>query len=179
MAKPEARSVHARPGRIDAFTLVELLIVVVLVAIAATLTIPWLADTDATRVQAAARLLAADLDFAKIESITHPDDTCLVSFDQANNTYTVAKSSAPSTPMTDPSTNQPYVTQFGTGRAAESAGVTIQAYSLDGDNELAFGMYGQTDQTTQATITLQAGAYTVTVQVDPASGETSLQAVSP
>ncbi len=158
-----------------AFTLVELLIVVALMGIAASLAIPMLAGTDATRLQAAGRLLVADLGFAQLESITHADDPCVVTFDQANASYTLARTSAPSTPITDPGTNQPYVTQFGSGRAAELTGVSIQGYSLGGDNQLAFGIYGQTDQTTPAVITLQAGNLTVSVQIDPTSGEPSLQ----
>lgn len=157
-----------------ALTLVELLIVIMLVAIATTLAIPMLADTDATRLQAAARLLVADLDFTRIESITHADDPCVVTFDQPTGSYTVATTSDPGTPITDPATNQPYVTQFGSGRAAEMAGVSIQGYSLDGDDQVAFGMFGQIDQTTPATITLQAGSLTLTVQIDPASGEASV-----
>jgi prepilin-type N-terminal cleavage/methylation domain-containing protein len=158
-----------------AFSLVELLIVVVLVAIAATVAIPMLAGTDATRLRAAAQLLMADVAFAQMESITHADDPCVVTFNQANNSYTIARSSAPATPIADPDTNEPYVTKFGIGRAAELAGVSIQGYSLGGDNQLAFGIYGQTDQSTPAVITLQAGGQTVTVRVDSTSGEASLQ----
>lgn len=162
------------PGH-RAFTIVELLIVVVLMAIAATMVMPLFADSGATRLRAATRLLVADLAFAQIESITHADDTCVMSFDQANGAYTIAKSSAPTTPMTDPITNQPYVTQFGSGRASETAGVSIQAYSLGGDNKIVFGQYGEIDQTTAATITLQSGVLTMTVQIDPTSGEATIQ----
>ena len=167
---------NARPPTsvLCSFTLVEMLIVIVLVAIAATLAMPMLADTDATRLQAATRLLVADLAFAQIESITHADDPRVVTFDSVNASYTIAKSSAPGTPITEPITNQPYVTQFGSGRASEMTGVTIQGYSLGGDNRIAFGPYGETDQATTATITLQSGTLTMTVQIDPESGETSI-----
>jgi Tfp pilus assembly major pilin PilA len=99
----------------SAVTLVELLIVIVLIAIATTVAMPMLSDTAATRLQAAARLLAADLAYAQIEPIKHADDPCVVTFDQATASYSVAKSSAPATPVTNPATNQPYVTQFGSG----------------------------------------------------------------
>lgn len=153
----------------------ELLIVVVLVAITAALALPRMGDTRATRLREATRLLIADLAFAQVESIAHGDDPCVVTFDQANASYTIARSSAPGTPITEPATNTPYVTQFGAGRAAALAGVTIQSYSLGGDNQVAFGMFGQIDQTTAATITLQGGTMTMTVQIDAASGETSVQ----
>ena len=168
------RGARARAPDDRALTLVELLIVIVLIAIAATLAVPLTADTDATRLRAAARLLTADLAFALIESITHADDRCVVIFDQANGSYTIARSSAPGTPITEPITGQPYVTQFGSGRAAELAGVSIQGHSLDGDDRVDFGMFGQIDQTTAATITLQAGALSMTVRIDAASGEASI-----
>lgn len=165
-----------RPATGDrALTLVELLIVIVLLAIAATLAMPLVADTDATRLRAAARLLATDLAFAQIESITHADDPCVVIFDQANASYSLARSSAPGTPITGPITNQPYVTQLGSGRAAELAGVSIQSHSLDGDDRVEFGMFGQIDQTAAATVTLQAGTLSMTVRIDPTSGEASIQ----
>ena len=50
--------------------------------------------------------------------------------------------------------------------------MTIQSYSLDGDDRLGFGAYGQLDQATAASITLQSGSETLTIQVDPDSGET-------
>jgi hypothetical protein len=51
--------------------------------------------------------------------------------------------------------------------------VSIQSYSLDGDDKLVFGIYGETDQTTPATITLEVGGNSLTVQVDSTTGETS------
>ncbi|MCK4658115.1 MAG: prepilin-type N-terminal cleavage/methylation domain-containing protein [Phycisphaerae bacterium] len=157
-----------------AFTLVELLIVIVLVAIAASLVVPMLAGTDDSRLRAASRLLIADLAFAQIESITHADDPRLVSFDQANNSYTIAASSAPTTPINNPALNQPYVTQFGSGRASEMTGVTIQSHSLGGDDQVVFGILGQLDQADAATVTLQAGNIILTVQIDPTTGEASI-----
>ncbi len=154
--------------------MVELLIVLVLMAIAAVLALPMMNGTNTTRLRAAADLLMADLGFAQVESITHASDPCVVTFDTATATYTIARSSTPATPITNPADNRPYTTTFGTGRASEMTGVTIQAYSLDGDDKLGFGIFGQTDQTTPATITLQAGGSTITIQVDSTSGETSL-----
>lgn len=160
---------HRRP----AFTLVELLIVVLLMSIAATIAAPLLTQTGATRLQAASRLLIADLGFAQIESIAHAADPCVVTFNTSTSTYTIARKSTPGTPITNPGDNRPYSTTFGTGRASEMSGVTIESYSLDGDDKLGFGMYGETDQTTTATITLGAGGSTITIQVDAATGEAS------
>ena len=159
-----------------AFTIVELLIVIMVVAIAAVMALPLMGGTDDTKLSAAARLLMADLEFAQVESIAHADDPRVVVFDQGTNSYRVAASSAPATPITNPIGNTPYSTTFGAGRAAELGGVTIASYSLDGDAQLGFGALGQLDQATEASITLQAGTSTITVKVDPSSGETSATA---
>ncbi len=159
-----------------AFTIVELLIVLVVLAIAATLVVPLLATPHPTKLTAAAELIAADLGFAQTESITHADDPRVVTFNTSTSSWLVAKKSAPDTPITEPVTQAPYNTQLGTGRASQLAGVAIQSYSLGGDARLGFGKFGELDQTATATITLAAGGWTLVISVDPTSGEVSLGA---
>jgi len=152
---------------------VEVLLVVVLAGIIAVMALPMVGNTQSTRLAAAARLLMADIGFAQADSISHPDDPCVIVFDTAANSYKLTRASDTATAITNPADGQPYQTQLGLGRAAGATGVTLQGYSLNGDNKLGFGAYGQLDQATQATVTFQAGTYTITVQVDPTSGETS------
>jgi prepilin-type N-terminal cleavage/methylation domain-containing protein len=155
------------------FSLLEVLIVVIILAIAAVVAAPLVGQDDDSRLRAAASLLMADLGYAQVESISRPDDPCVVVFDTPNKKYHVARASASATPITNPSDGKPYTVQFGSGRAAELGRVSIQGYSLGGDAILGFGAYGQPDQSTTATITLQSGTSTLTVQVSAPSGETS------
>jgi prepilin-type N-terminal cleavage/methylation domain-containing protein len=159
---------------VKAFTLLELLIVMVILGLAATLAVPLVADQDSSGVQAAARLLTADLGYAQLEAISHADDRCRVTFDMSAGSYTLSRNSAPASPIAEPITGQPYATQFGAGRAAQAAGVAIQGYSLGGDNYISFGRYGELDQSTTATISLRRGAVTLTIQIDPTTGEVAL-----
>ena len=161
----------ARPAR--AFTVIELLIVVTIIAIAASLVIPMVEKTGTTRLRAATRMLVADLEFAQIESMSHGDDPRLVVLEGAGG-YRIAPRSAPATAITNGADGQAYRVTYGTGRAAELAGVTISAYALGGDLELGFGTYGQLDQDTPASITLAAAGHTVTVTVDPDTGEATV-----
>ena len=150
------------------------MIIVVVVGIAAALAVPMLGDTSVSKLRAAAQLLAADIAFAQVDSVAHGDDPRVIVFDTATATYHIAAASDTATPITNAVGNLPYIVTFGDGRAHQLGGVTIQSVSLDGDNELGFGIYGNTDQTTDATITLAAGGHTVTVTVDPSTGEATI-----
>jgi prepilin-type N-terminal cleavage/methylation domain-containing protein len=159
----------------SAFTLIELMIVLVILAIVAAVVLPMTGTTAATQLIGAGRLLVADIQYAQHESITHPDDPCLLKVDQPGNRYWIAKVSAADTPIADPASKGQFLVAFGSGRASALAGVTMRSYSLGGDTELRFDGFGQPDQTTTATIVLTCGGATLTVSVDPISGEVSVQ----
>jgi len=162
-------SPYARRG----FTLIEILLVVVIVMISSALVLPMFQQNESTRLAGAARLLAADLSYAQMESISHGDDPRVVVFDTVNATYRIAPSSDPSTPIAGDA-GMPYSVSFGTGRAASLTGVTIQSVSVGGDDTLGFLLYGQLDQTTDATVTLGSGNFSLTLTVDAVSGEVSI-----
>ncbi|MCC6679762.1 MAG: prepilin-type N-terminal cleavage/methylation domain-containing protein [Phycisphaeraceae bacterium] len=157
-----------------AFTLVELLIVILILGIAAGLVVPQLGHTASTRLIEAARLLAADLGEAQIESMTHGQDLRLVVFDPDNNAYQIATASDPATPITNPIGDVPYRVTFGSDRAGALTGVTIDSLSVGGDDQLGFGIYGQLDQTPDATITLACQDKTITLTVQASTGEVTI-----
>lgn len=146
-------------------------------AVAAGMAMPMLRGDDATRLRGAARLVIADLAYAQVESIAHADDPTVVVFDPAMGRYHVAASSAPETPITNPADRLPYRVTFGSGRADALDGVGIVELGVGGDNRLGFGLYGQLDQATPATITLGCGDRRVTITIDPTSGECAVGAI--
>ena len=171
------RHSHAPPAdlcRDRAFTLIELLMVMVLIGIAFGLALPMMGDSKELRLRAAARMLAADIEFAQNESIAHGDDSRLIKFDTTEHEYWIATVSDPDTPITDLVRKEPFLVSFGTGRASGTSGVTIQSISLGGDDELRFNAYGVPDQTTDASVTLACGPATMTIQVAAGSGEVSI-----
>ena len=165
-------------GKHGAFTFLEVMIVLAILAIAVVLAIPMFSQTNITKLQGAARLLQADLGFAQIESISHGDDPRVMVFDTGNNRYHIAASSDPTTPIINPTGGAPYVLQFGLGRATGMDGVTISSLSVGGDDQLQFGIYGELDQATPATMTLSSGGRSVTITVDADTGDTSVSEIN-
>ncbi len=170
---------HAPPGRNAGFSLVELILVVLIIAIIAGLAVPMFGTQSATVLREAAKMLAADIAFAQNESITHGHDPRMVIFDTTHHSYRIAPVSDPDATIEHPVSKQPFQVQFGHGRASHLAGVTIQSLSMNGDPQMtpdrfAFGIWGQTDQATHPTITLAADGMTITVTVHASTGQTTI-----
>lgn len=165
----------ARPA---GFTLIELMIVMLVLAIAAALAVPMLGSTAVNKLKGAASMLVADLAYAQIESVAHGDDRRLLVFDNPNDTYHIAAASDPATPITHPITQQPYLIDFGSGQAESLVGVTLDSYNLNGDDRLGFDIYGSLDQPTDATITLGCEGLTVTITAGANTGETVIGAIN-
>ena len=160
--------------RTSAFTLIELMIVIVIIGIAAGLVLPGFQQSTDTQLRAAAQILVADLEYAQTESRVHGDDLRLVVFDPAAGSYFLAASSAPATPIAHPIDKKPYRIRWGQGRAHRLADVTLGGLSLGGDDQVKFGVYGQLDQTTDGLIRLAAGPRSIEITLDAISGAASI-----
>ena len=159
------------PTLAQAFTMVEVLIVVVILGITASLAVPMFQDSATTQLREAASLVAADLDAARIDSLSHADDPRIVVFEPVARRYYVAGASDPATPVDNPFDHLPYRVTFGKGRATVLGQVGIGSVTVVGDdNTVAFGVYGQLDQATPAVIELTADGNRVTLTLDPATG---------
>ncbi len=155
------------------FTLIELVIVVMVIGIAGAIALPMFKDSAANQLRAAARLVAADLDAARVESITHTDAPRSVVFDLAAQTYHLAPTASPLTPIDNPVDRQPYVVTWGKECAAQLPAVTLESVEpIDG--QLDFGIYGQLDGSAAASLTLAADDHRVTLAIDPTTGETTI-----
>jgi prepilin-type N-terminal cleavage/methylation domain-containing protein len=166
-----------RPGRCRGFTLVEVMLVVLVLAIVAAVATARMGKSDVQKLVAAAQLLAADLAFAQVESITHGEDPRVVVFNTPANAphgYHIAAAATPNTAIINPVGKMPYEVRFGFGRAAPLDGVTITGQSVGGDGRLGFGLYGQLDQTINATITLACGGKSIMLTVNAVTGETTI-----
>jgi prepilin-type N-terminal cleavage/methylation domain-containing protein len=139
-----------------AFTLVEVLVTVVVLAIAATLVIPSMSQTDILRVQGAVRHTVADITFAQTDAMAYqarraiwfnrvpndPDDSWVFG---VGNGYTLAEVTGP---IMDLSTNamfhpdepgEPYSRRFDDG---DFGSARIDSSDFDGDELLIFDELG-------------------------------------
>lgn len=163
----------ARPWR-HAFTMIEIMIVVAVIAILSAAAVPMLSATEHTKLRSAASIVLADLEFAQTESIANPATPRSVVFTTSTSTWNIITGTAPGTTVTNPIDKQPYSTKFGIGRAASLSGVTISSVSLGTGNAVQFGGLGQTNLTNTGTVTLSCNSRTITLSIDPTTGEVSV-----
>ena len=171
------------------FTLIEILVVVIIIGICATIVIPAIGSHNDQNAAAAARSLAADVIYTQNRAILSQSFRYL-KYDAVNQSYAILISKPNATPLvyeTNPSTLQNYVALFGNG--APPGGmqtVFLQTASADGKTCLAFDEVGQpyacdaatgvcTLLAATATFPVRSGTITLTVKVDPFTGAVSVQ----
>ena len=152
--KPAART-GAR-----AFTVVELIVVLVIVAILATIAVPRFANSLAKRrVEGAVRRITSDLAFARRRAkLTSTSQT--VAFEIGADTYELEGMQHPDHP------DRGYVISL----SDTGYGATIVSADLGDDAEIVFDGYGMPDS--GGTIVISVGNFKETITVDGTSGRT-------
>ena len=144
------------------FTLVEILIVVTIIGIAGAVVVPQMTRTGSLTIQAAGRIIIADLLVAQNEAIAN-QATRQVVFDLANNRYRIADGDGKTIGMNwksgDASAGN-YVTDFEDDSRFE--GVKIINAAFGGDSAIEFDALGGPD--TNGFIDIQYGTGSDMVQ---------------
>ncbi len=159
-----------RSLRLRGYTLLEMLIVVTIIGSVAVLVRPGFVDDSRLRLQAAASILASDIQYAQSLSISSPGDPALIHFETTSPSWWIARVSDPETPVNRTDNGQPYVVTLGGGRGASAAGV---GYALI---DMPLGEIGFTPQGALTSlfdnpqIELSMGDYTITLTVSAATG---------
>ena len=173
----------------DAFTLLELLIVISLMSILASLIIPRLEPTIDAQLQGAAQVVAADLAYARSLAVTN-NSSYQLSFDAESNRYVLAHSGAntllddlPRSPFRradDPADKQ--TTDLD---ELPRMGLTVRLLvvhkandSLEVVGDLQFGPLGGTSRPEETVVWLTSGAGRsqryLSLRVDPVTGLVSI-----
>jgi prepilin-type N-terminal cleavage/methylation domain-containing protein len=170
---------HRRPRL--AFTLVEILAVVVILGIAAALIVPQMGNRDDLRCASMARALMSDLVFAQSRAVS-TQTRHYVRFDLANSRYEVLDRMTPTERfVTHPIDRTEFRIPVGAARGDELAEVEFDAVSFDTQPVLMFDELGTPhayNPDTQSSSPMAAGAiglktsgYKLTITVEPYSGE--------
>jgi prepilin-type N-terminal cleavage/methylation domain-containing protein len=159
-----------------AFTLVEVIMVVVIMAIAALLAIPMISSGADFQLRAAANIIAADLEYAKSLAITKQDNYSII-FDADNESYEMHDSNGDV--VDDP-------VRASGGIAVDFANdsrfsqVDIETVSFDSTDTVIFDYLGvpyngSSNPLSSSAIVLKAGDHTITVTVAPVTGYVTIE----
>ncbi|MBN2560686.1 MAG: prepilin-type N-terminal cleavage/methylation domain-containing protein [Phycisphaerae bacterium] len=155
-----------------AFTIVELIVVVVVAAILALMAMP---DSDTAAKEQGGRVATtfeADVHYARSLSIARPDDPVVIKVDGDGNRYWLAKAASPDTPIAHPRTGLPFLRQFGPDGDPGMEQVQLVACDLGGDAVLGFDSLGGLDQQTPAILQLTSAGADYEVVVAPIATRT-------
>lgn len=136
MIRTAVHSPHATRRR--AYTLVEVLIVVVLLGIASALVVPNVGSTDVLRIQSTVRAIVADINFAQSDALARQQGRAII-FDQQNNNYAIVEVHSATL---NPSDDTIQAVNLRNGRKFHDS--RIESVNFDGSNVLVFDELGGT-----------------------------------
>lgn len=167
------RNINTRTVR-HGFTMIELMIVMVILAIAAAIVVPMASSAGSMQLRAAVNMVAADLEYAKSMAISRGQRYAVV-FDSTTESYRITDEAG--TTISHPvKIGFPYAVDFrNDGRLSQ---VNIVTANFDGVGTVSFdylgspyhGTAGSAGPLNSGVISLQAGGVTRTVTVEPVTG---------
>lgn len=165
----EGRSGDGWRKSIRGFTVIELLVVVVILAIAALTAIPMMSSASSMQIRSAVNLIMADLEYAKSMAITRGQNYSVV-FDAAADGYQIEdqNNNVISHPVKK---GFNYIVSF--PNDSRLSRVDITNVDFNTNPSVQFDSLGSPDN--GGTVSLQAGSTTATITVEPVTGFISSQ----
>jgi len=159
-SEKQGRLRRARGG----FTIIEILIVVVILAIAAMTAIPMLSSAGSIQVRSVANMIAADLEYAKSLAITKGQKFSVV-FDTSADSYEIVDESG--TTILHPVKKDYYVIDL-QDEGLDKADITGAVFGGTDPSRVEFDYLGSPDD--GGTVTVQGGKTTLTISVEAVTG---------
>ena len=163
-------------GCVIGFTLIEILVVVMIIAIAAMVAVPMMSSAASFQVRAAANQIAADMEYAKSMAISRQQSYSVV-FDKDAESYQIEEPNGAviSHPVKK---GFSYIVNFANDGRTE--GVDIYEVDFDTTSTIKFDFLGSpcngsNNPLNNGVITLKAGEQTMTINVSPVTGYISIQ----
>jgi len=153
-----------------AFTFVEVMIALVIVAIVTTVALVPTSSLDVQQANAAGHMFSALVEYGQNMAITRTDQVYQLKVDKPGNRFWLATAAAPDTPLTNPITKAPCLVQLGTLSPDGLKTVTIKNYDFGGDAVVKFDTSGALDQSTPAQIEFGVKTSSFTVALSPITG---------
>jgi Tfp pilus assembly protein FimT len=160
---------HDSPGPRNGFTMIEILILAVILAIVAVTAVPMLSSAGTIQIRAAANMIAADLEYAKSMAISRGQEYS-VDFDQDADSYQLEDQGGNVIPH-PVKKGFNYIVDFQSDSRLSRVDVT--GANFGGVDDVTFDSLGSPDD--GGTVTLQANGTTVTIRVEPITGYISIQ----
>ena len=156
------------PGSRRGFTVIEILIVMVIITIAALTAVPMMSSASSIQIRSAASMIAADLEYAKSMAISRGQNYS-VRFDQNADSYQLEDQD--NNVIQHPvKKGFDYLVDFGNDTRLNRVDITGANFS--GNPDVEFDSMGSPDS--GGTVSLQAGGTTVTIMVEPITGYISI-----
>lgn len=159
-----------------AFTLAELIIVVVILSIAALLAVPMMSSAADSQLRSATNMVAADLEYAKSMSISRQQDYSVV-FNVGGNSYEIQDESGSVIDHPVRVGTSFSVIISNDSRLSE---VQLDSVSFDSTSTITFDYLGSPfngngTALNNGSIVLDAGNYSMTITVQPVTGFLTIQ----
>ena len=169
---------HNLRGRIRGFTLVELLIVIAIISIAALTAIPMMSSAASMQIRSAANMLTADLEYAKSMAISRAQNFSVV-FDASADSYRIEDQYGNVLPH-PVKKGFNYVIDFQNDGRLKKVDIISVDFDPGSDNTITFDYLGSpysgtTSPLNSGVISLQAGGASTTVTVEPVTGFISIE----
>ena len=166
---------RAIKNRSCGFTVIELLIVMVIIGIAAMMAIPMMTSAASIQIRSAANVIAADLEYARSMAITKGQNFSVV-FDTATESYRI-QDQAGAVIRHPVKKGFDYIVDFSSDSRLNK--VDIASVDFDGTSEIKFDYLGSPynaggNPLNSGTVSLQATGASLTVTVEPVTGFISI-----